>query len=49
MRIQIKETFDIVLKEVVELIKKDPDVIKTIGPEPVGMIFDMSVSYRTFQ
>jgi hypothetical protein len=41
MRIQIKETYDITLKEVVGFIKEDPDVIKTVDLEPVDMIFEI--------
>lgn len=41
MRIRIKENFDITLAEVIEFIRKDSDVIKTIDLEPVGMIFEI--------
>ena len=45
MRIQIKETHDITLKEVFALIRDDPDVIKDINLEPVDLIFEIPNMY----
>jgi predicted nucleic acid-binding protein len=45
MRTQIKETFDITLREVIEFIKKDPDSIKKIDLEPVDMVFKIPNIY----
>jgi predicted nucleic acid-binding protein len=47
MRIQIKETFDITLEDVIEFIKKDPDAVKTIDLEPVDMVFKIPNIYLT--
>lgn len=45
MRTRIKETFDIALREVIEFIKKDPDIIKEIDLEPVDMVFKIPNMY----
>ena len=45
MRIQIKETFDIALREVLTLLKENPDAIKTIDMEPVDMVFNIPHIY----